>query len=173
MKTWLHLVVATLLSEWAPQTAGQVVECLEECIQYSSLSCQQWIDSMTDWEGDCCSFADVSDGSPNRCRLTVVGSCSWRDPASECSPDSTKLCVYSGHSLSTRRKDLQCPESDYSIILTMAEPTTSPILPFDILDADDYYGVPTPSSSGPPVNLSSWSYCMFVCLGIIMACLLL
>lgn len=104
-----------LCCQLAPLVNGQAMACLtvEDCIQYSTLPCQEWIDSMTYWRGPCCSFSDVDDGSENKCKLTIVEHCGWFDSDLACDPTSTTGCVYSGVSIVVEEEGAECPASIY------------------------------------------------------------
>lgn len=69
---------------------------------------------MTDWGGECCSFADVDDGTDIRCQLTIVGSCRWWDPRMAPPPGAT-FSVYAGTVFHVD-EEAECPPSWYSVL---------------------------------------------------------
>jgi hypothetical protein len=112
-----HIIAVALLAPVA-LVNGQVMACTDPCILESNSTCQEWIDSKTDWRGSCCSFADVTDdlgATGIKCRMTIAGTdgwCGWATPESVCPQNATE-CVYAGEQLSVFDSSSTCPDSVY------------------------------------------------------------
>jgi hypothetical protein len=161
----LVTVLVLLLSGVFYTATAQVALCLtvEDCIQESPLTCQEWIDSMESWDGECCSFQDVTEDSEVQCRLTIVGSCRWIDPLLACAPDAT-ICIYGGTVYEVVDTNETCPESVYSPFQGLEAPTAAPIDNRDTVAPTEVMGVPyvneteTPALDSPlPSNESDSS----------------
>jgi hypothetical protein len=132
MRIFLLSPVLAILAATVPNAlvTGQVATCLDPCFLESNLTCQEWIDSKTNWGGTCCSFADVTDDSDTvaKCRLTIAGSdgwCGWRTPEFECLPNATE-CTYAGEQLTVFDSNTTCPESAYDPFAATDNATTTP-----------------------------------------------
>ena len=163
MKISLTSSIALLMSSFlAAPTAiqGQAMLCFgEDCSIDSELTCQEFINSKTDWAGSGCSFQDVADETTTttECRLTVTGGgCSWRSPEMECASDATE-CVYAGEVLSDAAQETNvCPTSAYDPFIPVVADQISASV-----DSDESEEEPSVSATSQDLSADSYSSSSF------------